>query len=324
MNAVLLPLLSLFPVAADDDFREFKGHEGPTRVVRFTPDGTKLVSCSGWPEGDKTLRIWDVKTGKTIHTLTGHTDNIDGMCLSDDGKTILSGSSDGTARLWDVATGKELKRFEGHKKSGVPAVALAAGGKLAASGSGNGKMIVWKTDTLEEVFSVDAHTNHVRCLLFTSDGKSLISGSWDGTVKVWDVEKKAEKRTLTMPGKGVKVDNFALMPDGKELVVAGGRFSRWNLETGDEVKRYPGGALSVAISKDGKRMMTGRYQGEMILRDTDTGQEKAKFVAHEGTVYWVEFAPDGKTVASAGGGARDGDKYNKGTDFAVRIWTLDD
>jgi hypothetical protein len=41
MNAVLLPLLSLFPVAADDDFREFKGHEGPTRVVRFTPDGTK-------------------------------------------------------------------------------------------------------------------------------------------------------------------------------------------------------------------------------------------------------------------------------------------
>src|SRR5437762_4254467 len=96
-------LLALTAARADDDFREFKGHEGPTRVVRFTPDETKLVSCSGWPEGDRTVRIWDVKTGKELHKLVGHTDNIDGMCLSADGKRILSGSTDGTAQLWEVA-----------------------------------------------------------------------------------------------------------------------------------------------------------------------------------------------------------------------------
>src|SRR6476620_10850270 len=90
----------LLTLRADDDFREFKGHAGPTRVVRFTPDGTKLISCSGWPEGDKTIRIWDVKTGNTLHVLKGHTENIDGMSVSDDGKTILTASSDGTARLW--------------------------------------------------------------------------------------------------------------------------------------------------------------------------------------------------------------------------------
>ena len=104
----LIGILLLGNVRADDEFREFKGHEGPTRVVRFTPDGTKLVSCSGWPEGDKTIRIWDVKTGKEIRVLKGHTDNIDGMCLSDDGKTILSGSADGTARLWDVESGRSV------------------------------------------------------------------------------------------------------------------------------------------------------------------------------------------------------------------------
>jgi hypothetical protein len=48
MYAVLFPLLSFFPdtARADDDFREFKGHEGPTRVVRFTPEGQTLISCN--------------------------------------------------------------------------------------------------------------------------------------------------------------------------------------------------------------------------------------------------------------------------------------
>src|SRR5438128_941476 len=90
-------LVTVSPLRADDDFREFKGHEGPTRVVRFTPDGATLVSCSGYPDGDKSIRIWDVKTGKERFKLMGHTSNIDGMCLSADGKTILSGGSDGTA-----------------------------------------------------------------------------------------------------------------------------------------------------------------------------------------------------------------------------------
>src|SRR5262245_51079956 len=127
-----------------------------------------------------------------------------------------------------------------------------------------------------------------------------------------------------MPGKGVKVDNLVFVPGEKELIVGGGRFSRWNLESGTEVKRYPGNAISVAVSKDGKKLLTGRFAGEMALRDIDSGQEKSKYIAHVGTVYWVEFAPDGKTAASAGGGAQVDGKYNKGEDFMVRLWTLDE
>src|SRR6516164_231114 len=68
MRLVLPSLLILFPfpARADDDFREFKGHDGPVRVVRFTPDGSKLVSGSGFPYGDGTVRVWDAKTGTEL------------------------------------------------------------------------------------------------------------------------------------------------------------------------------------------------------------------------------------------------------------------
>ncbi len=320
--AAFVCLATLTAAQADDEYREFKGHEGPTRVVRFTPDGTKLISCSGWPEGDKTIRIWDVKTGKVIHTLKGHTDNIDGMCVSANGKTILSGGSDGTARLWDVTTGKELKKFDGHKKAGVPGVVIAPDGKTAVTGDTSGTIIAWKTDTLQEVFKVKGHTDHVRGLAFTPDGKTLVSVSWDRSMKTWNPADGKEKKTIAV-GAG-KIEGLAITPDGKEVVLACPRLSRWDLEMGQELKRYTTGGLSVDISTDGKWLLVGRYGGEMNLRNLATGQEKAKFIAHQGNVYGVAFAPDGKTAASGGAGPTVDGKTTKGEDFAVRVWNLDD
>ncbi len=218
-------------------------------------------------------------------------------------KTILAAGSDGTVRLWEVGTGKHLRTFEGHKttdKTGVPAVAIVPDGTVAASGDTDGTIIAWNTQTLKEVFKVKGHTGHVRSLVFTPNGKTLVSGSWDGTVKTWDPATGKEIKTIPV-GAG-RIENLAVTPDGKEVVVACPRLSRWDLETGTEVKRYATGALSVAISADGNLLLVGRYGGEMNLRALYTGFEKAKFVAFDGNVYGVAISPDGKTAATAGGG----------------------
>src|SRR5262245_65230365 len=102
----LAGILLVPPARADDDFREFKGHDGPVRAVRFTPDGTKLVSGSGFPYGDGTIRVWDVKTGKELQKIKAHQGNVDNLVLNKDGKRALSSSGDKTAKLWDLETGK--------------------------------------------------------------------------------------------------------------------------------------------------------------------------------------------------------------------------
>src|SRR5579871_1471396 len=67
--------------------------------IAFSPDG-KLLASAG---SDKLVRIWSVSTGKVVHTLKGHTDQVNGVAFSPDGKLLASASDDQTARLWSVA-----------------------------------------------------------------------------------------------------------------------------------------------------------------------------------------------------------------------------
>ena len=73
-----------------------RGHQDVVTSVSFSPDGKMIASASR----DKTIKLWDVATGKDLRTLIGHQGSVNSVSFSPNGKTVASGSDDNTIKLW--------------------------------------------------------------------------------------------------------------------------------------------------------------------------------------------------------------------------------
>jgi hypothetical protein len=125
-----------------NEVRTLSGHGGGVLSVASSADGKTLASGSN----DKTIKLWDVASGKEVRTFSGHQRAVRSVAWSGDGKTLASGSEDGTIKLWDVASGKELTTLRGRKdlrtlggqEDWVNSVAWSGDGKTLASASIHG------------------------------------------------------------------------------------------------------------------------------------------------------------------------------------------
>ena len=164
------------------------GHEGSVASVCFSPNGKTIASGSG----DKTVRLWDATTGKSLKALTGHIDRVDkvqSVCFSPDGKIIASGSFDNIVWLWDATTGKLLKTLIGHTDK-VRSVCFSPDGKIIASGSSDETVQLWNATTGGDLQTLTGHMSSVVSVCFSPDGKTIASGSSDGTILMFGVDSE--------------------------------------------------------------------------------------------------------------------------------------
>jgi WD40 repeat protein len=290
--------------------KTLRGHTGFVRAVTFDNDGSRVFSGSS----DKTVKVWDAKTGKVKLTLGGHQGDVNDVAYSSVLNAVVSGSDDRTVRLWDADTGALINSMLGHTEF-VAAVAFNPDGSRIASGSDDMTVKLWDANTQTLITTLHGHSDFVAAVTFSPDGRRIASGSDDTTIKLWDTA--SGDLIATFQDHTDRVNAVAFSPDGNRLVSASSdqSINIWDIASGTVTNKLLGhtsGIYSVEFDSDGQRVVSGCRDNTIRLWDANSGVEMTRLWAHTSTIYAVAFSPDGTQLLS---GSRDN---------SLKLWELAD
>jgi hypothetical protein len=208
----------LWDLESGDQIHRFDGHANDVTGVAFLADGRHAISCSR----DKTIRIWDLAMRRQSIRRLEPAEAFECLALSADGQRLVTGGTSGSLKVWDAPKLRRLASFQGHVGM-ILCVALSGDGRQALSGGGDGTVILWDVDTRKqiqrlagnqaacftpdgsraltnlprpdvhlwdlktgkELCSFNGHKSATVCLTVSPDNVYALSGSWDGTARLW-------------------------------------------------------------------------------------------------------------------------------------------
>jgi WD40 repeat protein len=272
------------------------GNAAPTALA-FPPGGKQLVSAGG---GDRTLRFWEARTGKAVGARRLPTPERFwlSVTLSADGSTLVARVAGNGLYIWETATGK-VSRILAVEDVQVMDLALSASGRLLAAGYRDGTVHVWDLPSGKTYRLCGVHRGEVDRVTLSGDGRLLASAGRDRTLRLWDTASGKEVHRFPVMARAL-----AMSPDGKRLAAGGEGTPLWLWDTATAKETWkapapPDWNYALAFSHDGMTLATG---GRTVrLWNAATGKEVRRLPDAHATS--LAFAPDGRTLASAGSAA---------------------
>ncbi|KAL0960845.1 hypothetical protein HGRIS_005861 [Hohenbuehelia grisea] len=300
-----------------------KGHQDSVNSVVFLGDG-RLVSGSD----DGSIIIWDMVGRRQVgEALVGEGGAVHCVAVSGNGQYLAAGLIDYTVHVWNIADSEERTctyhgTLRGHASwsdwsNGIKRVSFSSdGAHIASCAFGDRTVRVWDVANLTQVAQLDTQAKYdVKSVAFSMNGHDIIVGH-DDRIQVWDW---ASGQKIGDPLKGPDVYSIAVATDG-QWIVSGSYNATVQIldlpsgqQIGESLVGHDGVVTSVAISKDGKRVVSA---GDETIRIWDTGvisesRSKSPLAGHDGQpVVSISISPDGQYIASGS------------WDKTIRIWDV--
>jgi len=279
-----------------------RGHEGTVQDASFSPDGTRIVSAS---RGDRTVRVFDVVSGRDLFVLQGHESGVTSATFNADGTRLLTTSGDNTARVWDAASRREIAVLRGHKDA-VKGASFSPNGACIVTASQDGTARVWDTESGGEIGVLRGHDGAISKASFSFDATRVLTASSDTTARVWDVTSGREVAVLR--GRGREVQRASFSQDATRIVTVYGQgfgaadqARLWDAASGREIAALAENKEEVrdaSFSSDGSRIVTASQDGGARVWNSE-GRLMAVLSGHEGGLRVASFSLDGALIITA-------------------------
>ena len=286
--------------------RTLSGHDGGVYGCAFSPDGSLLAATGG----DRTVRLWEVGTGRPVAVLAGHADRVYDCAFSPDGTLLATASEDGTARLWDLATRETRHVLTGHT-DGVYACAFSGEGAALATTGDDHRVRIWDAASGDARSTLTCHDAHLAGCAFARGTILLASVDEANQVRICEAETGVVRLVAT--GHAGPIRACAFSPDGEIMATAGadGTVRLVDVAAGavrHVLRGHRDEVVGCAFAPGGEILASAGEDQTTRLWDTATGSARAVLTGHTGRVYGCAFTADGALLATAG---RDG---------TVRLW----
>lgn len=280
--------------------------------MAWSPDGSYLAS----PSADRTIRIWDTRSGACVHTLLGHTETITSVAWSPFGYLLASASEDTTVRLWEMSSGNLVRVFAKHNHM-VNSVAWSPDGRFLASGSDGSTIHLWDASRGLLLQRLRGHSEGITDVAWSPQGHCLASASDDHEIRLWDARRGKHVQTLTGHTHGVY--DLAWSPNGVLLASASpdNTIRIWDAARGKAqfvLEEHANEVNCVAFSWDGRLLASKSYDSTVQIWDINTWACVAVFVepALGSWTRSLAFHPRLPVLATLGEGN------------IIRVWELDE
>ena len=274
-----------------------------------------LISCSSYKYAEEFGFV-------SRQIMSGHTDQVLDMDLSESGKYLASASMDDTVRIWDAHTLEQLGVLEGHSDD-VYSVSFRSDARRVATGCRDGAVRVYALPSGEQIHLLRGHAEAVFSVAFSPDGKQIISGGKDTTVRVWDTESGELLKVFR--GHSKEVNTVLIGPESKMgySTSMDGTVRSWYLQEElapkkkKKINKY--GVFNVALySQEDRIAFTGmskeyaESEGEWkkvyplyIGKMGENGPENVvQRRGHSNIAWGLAWAPDGKSLVTGGNDER--------------------
>jgi WD40 repeat protein len=285
------------------------GMAGKIYAAALSPDGRVLATAGYSAQRNHYITLWDVRQGKVVHPpIGGHTNVINSLDFSPDGKLLASGSADRTARLWETATGNSRSVQLWHTGA-VYGLAFSPDGTRLATGSFDRKVRIWDVATGACRHTLAEHKGEVRPVAWSPNNRTLYSGGYDETVRWWDSSTGKQTQSVDLARSqrweqmANQVTSLAASADDRWLAVGvGGPWKdHWGvllLGSREGVFReHRDSVISVAISPDGSLVASADATGVIYLWDPRTRQVRHRLAGTGRECYAIAWSRDGSAIA---------------------------